>query len=82
MTEVGKLKHSNTFSYSGHYYMRVNSVINSGQDRQNEGQRHHGQYLNCKEYVLVLKFANGRLSYFKRTTRVKEVDMLVEVTER
>lgn len=75
---VEHIRYRETFTYAGNIYMRVDS---HGFRRAIEKSLHRcissgTGSLNTKEEVVVLRLSNGRLSYFRRETRVRRVDLV------
>ncbi|MHC4214256.1 MAG: hypothetical protein ACYSWP_12885 [Planctomycetota bacterium] len=62
--------------------MRIDSNIRSGSGTPGGVGKYTNHNLNTPDACLVLKLANGRVSYFNRNTRVREVDLNVEVIEK
>jgi len=81
-TCVGGLKHGDTFMYTAHAYMRVSSCISSGSGTPSGVGKYVNRNMNTEDACLVLKLSNGRISYFKRNTRVREVNLNVEIVEK
>ena len=83
LRNVGGLRYGMCFRYAKALYMRVDSheLLFQLNHRWSFNARTGTGSVNTRSDVLVMRLANGKLSYFQRTTQVEPVTLQCVIKE-
>ena len=83
MKNAGSFRYGQCFRYGKVLYMRVDShgLLFVLRGSYNFSARTGTNSLNTKKEVLVLRLSNGKLSYFKRSTKVFPINLHCSIEE-